>query len=110
MKTALSGVPIDILEKVHKLPADQRAEFWAEYNSGAKTTTVGYLLWLIGLHYLYVGKLGTEILYLITLGGFFIWAIIDFFRMPSIINEYNRKVSEQALRNAKWTATENNEV
>jgi hypothetical protein len=30
--------------------------------------------------------------------------------MPSIINEYNRKVAEQALRNAKWTATEDNEV
>ena len=46
-----------------------------------KTKLVGILLLLflggIGAHRLYVGKVGTAILFILTLGGFGIWAIID---------------------------------
>lgn len=36
-----------------------------------------FLGWL-GAHRFYVGKIGTAILYIITLGGAGIWAIVDF--------------------------------
>ncbi len=46
-----------------------------------KTKLVGILLLLflggIGAHRLYVGKIGTAILFILTFGGFGIWAIID---------------------------------
>jgi TM2 domain-containing membrane protein YozV len=35
-----------------------------------------FLSWL-GIHRFYVGKIGTAILYIITLGGFGIWWIVD---------------------------------
>jgi TM2 domain-containing membrane protein YozV len=35
-------------------------------------------LGILGIHRFYVGKKGTGLLQMFTLGGFYIWAIIDF--------------------------------
>ncbi len=37
-----------------------------------------FFLGTLGIHRFYVGKIGTGILMLITIGGFGIWQIIDF--------------------------------
>lgn len=52
-----------------------------------------YVYWLLfGVHYAYFGKWGTQVLYWITLGGFGIWAIRDFARMPEMIVEHREAV------------------
>lgn len=38
---------------------------------------LAWLVGFLGIHRFYVGKIGTGILMLITVGGFGIWAIID---------------------------------
>ena len=42
------------------------------------TVLLAFFLGNLGIHRFYVGKIGTGILMLITLGGFGIWYIIDF--------------------------------
>ncbi|WP_327091667.1 TM2 domain-containing protein [Nonomuraea sp. NBC_01738] len=37
-----------------------------------------FFLGVLGVHRFYVGKIGTGILQLITLGGFGIWVLVDF--------------------------------
>ncbi|MCT4624780.1 MAG: TM2 domain-containing protein [Schleiferiaceae bacterium] len=58
-----------------------------------KSTAVSYLLWFFfGLHYIYLGKIGTQILYWITAGGLGIWAFIDLFRIPGMVERKNNEI------------------
>ena len=41
-------------------------------------TLLAWFLGVLGVHRFYLGKIGTGILMLITLGGLGIWALIDF--------------------------------
>ena len=42
------------------------------------TTLFAFFLGEIGIHRFYLGKIGTAILMIITLGGLGVWAFIDF--------------------------------
>jgi len=42
------------------------------------TVLLCFFLGVLGIHRFYVGKIGTGILQLVTLGGLGIWALIDF--------------------------------
>ena len=42
------------------------------------TTLLAFFLGGIGVHRFYLGKIGTGILMIVTLGGFGIWALVDF--------------------------------
>lgn len=55
-----------------------------------KTSTIAYVLWLVfGAHYLYFERPGVQLLYWVTCGGGGIWALIDLFRIPSMVAEWN---------------------
>ena len=58
-----------------------------------RETSTAYLLWFfLGAHYAYIGKWGLQIAYWLTLGGLGLWALVDLFRMPSIIREHNEPI------------------
>jgi TM2 domain-containing membrane protein YozV len=42
------------------------------------TILLCFFLGVLGIHRFYVGKIGTGVLQLITLGGLGIWALVDF--------------------------------
>ena len=55
-----------------------------------------FFLGALGLHRFYVGKIGTGILMLLTLGGFGIWVIIDFVMI--VIGKFTDKEGRALVR------------
>ncbi|GCA62219.1 hypothetical protein KIPB_002062 [Kipferlia bialata] len=54
-----------------------------------KDTCVAYLFWLISCHHFYLGNICVGILYILTMGGFGLWALIDLCLMPSHVQAAN---------------------
>lgn len=61
-------------------------------NQLANTTTVWLLFLFLGWSYGSLGKVGIQILYYITLGGFGFWALIRLFTLSGAIKAYNKEV------------------
>ena len=59
----------------------------------ANTTTIWLLFLFLGWSYGSLDKVGIQIIYYITLGGFGIWAIIRLFTLSKAIREYNKKIA-----------------
>ena len=58
--------------------------------SQIKSTGTGYLLlFFLGFHYIYMGRLLLQILYWVTLGGFGIWFVIDLVTLSNRISTHN---------------------
>jgi hypothetical protein len=91
-------LPAMVRHSLAKLPAERQAEFLELYRKRAKSTAVGYLLWFIAWHYAYVGKWGVQFLFWFTLGGLFVWWLVDAFRIPGLVRQYNEDVAVSLMR------------
>ena len=61
-------------------------------NQLANTTTTWLLFLFLGWSYGSLGKIGLQILYYITLGGFGLWTLIRLFTLNEAIKEYNKNI------------------
>lgn len=95
-------LPSMVKAEIVKLPADKQGLFVDEFRRKSKNLGIAYLLWfIIGLHYIYLGKFGWQFFYWVTAGGLLIWAFIDIFRMPGMVNDYNKDVAMDVFRDLK---------
>ena len=96
------ALPAMVRNELAQLTPEKQEEFLEEYKRKAKSTGVAYLLILLcWCHYAYLRHWGIQILFWLTLGGFWVWLVIDLFRIPSLIKSYNQDVAIDALRNLK---------
>ena len=97
-----SQLPTTVQKALTDLPKDLAEEFIEEYLLKRKKTGLAYLFLLIpppfSGHYLYLQKPFTHIIYFLSIGGFFMWWLLDFFRLPSMVIEHNRKNARVILR------------
>ena len=63
--------------------------------SKIKSVNKAYFFWLFGFQYLYLGKIGTQILYFLTLGGFGLWTLIDLFTLSGRVKNMNAAIYDQ---------------
>ncbi len=86
-------------------PSDQEA-FLEEFRRRSKGLGVAYLCSLLYCHYGFLGRWGmTVIMWLAALVTFgaagLIWWLIDLFRMPGLILNYNRNIAVEVLRTSR---------
>jgi hypothetical protein len=85
-------------ELINKLSEHDKMKFDLEYNTKKKSKLTAWLLYLfLGWHYGYLGKWMLQIAYILTFGGWFIWIIIDLFRINSMVNQYNEELELDIL-------------
>tara|TARA_B110000971_G_C20006132_1_gene499233 strand:+ start:471 stop:734 length:264 start_codon:yes stop_codon:yes gene_type:complete len=64
------------------------------YNERKASPTLIWLLFLfLGWSYGSLGKIGTQILYYITIGGLGVWTLIRLFTLQGAIRDYNKKIA-----------------
>ena len=98
----LHNLPSMVRNELSKLSAQKQEEFMEEYRRKARSTGTAYVLWFfLGWHYVYLRRWGIQILYWVTAAGFFIWAVVDLFRLPGLVRDYNKDVATDVLRNLK---------
>lgn len=95
-------LPATVREAVDKLPPILKQEFYEEYTLSERKLALSYLFLLIpppfSCHYFYNNRILTQILYSITLGGFYIWWIVDLFRLPQLVQDENRNLARKFLK------------
>lgn len=100
------SLPPSVQHTVAQMDPASQSAFFNEYESKKKKKSIGYLLWFFfGWHYIYVGKVGLQFAYWFTFGGLGFWALVDLFRMPSIIGSANEQTARQALQMLHMGAT-----
>ncbi len=96
------NLPSAVKSSLNTMTPQQQEEFLEEYKRRAKSVGVAYLLWfLFGFHYAYLRSWGTQVLYWITFGGFFIWMFIDLFRLSGVVQNRNRDIAMDTMREIK---------
>lgn len=83
-------------EKFTVLPEDKRASLTALYKKKRRTEVI-YIFWFLNFHYAYVKKWWLLLLFLLSFGGVAIWWVVDLFRLPTILREYNKAKAEELL-------------
>lgn len=94
-----NNLPSMIRNELSKMSAQKQEEFVEEYKRKAKSVGISYLfiLLIFGMHYGYLKNWGLQLVYWITLGGFGIWFIIDLFRLPGLVKDYNKDGTRTTL-------------
>ena len=54
-----------------------------------KSVSTAYLAWFFGFQYIYLGKIGIQILYWFTFGGIGVWTFIDLLTLSSRVKKRN---------------------
>lgn len=93
-------LPSMVREELAKLSAHKQEEFMIEYKKKEKSLPLAYLFLFVicAAHYAYMNRWWMQLLYRLTGAGLGIWAIVDIFRMPSLVRRYNDQKALEILQ------------
>lgn len=99
-------LPAMVRTELVGLPASDQEAFVEEFNRKSKGLFGTYICSIIYFHYAFLGRWGMTglmwLVALVTIGiGGVIWWVIDLFRIPGLVRDYNRDLAITVMRNFK---------
>lgn len=99
---SVSNISSTVTLLLQQMPQDKVDAFITDYEKSEKNIIIAYIFMLfLFAHYAYTGKWGLFIVYILTSGGCGLWLLIDLFRLPKIISDYNNELAHNILRTLK---------
>ena len=98
-ESILTLLPASVIKGLGELSREKQEKFLELYRKRSKRIVIEYLRWIIFpyQHYAYLEQNLQMAIYLLSVGGLGVWAIIDLFRMPKMVRKYNREAARIAL-------------
>jgi TM2 domain-containing membrane protein YozV len=91
-------IPYALQAVFQSLPANTQALVWRDYEVRKKSCFFAYFFWFFfGFHYLYLGRIGIQLIYWLTFGGFGLWMFIDLFRIPGMVERKNEDIARELM-------------
>ena len=78
---------------VCSLPYEEERYMAKQLPNKQKRFKKALLAWFVGCHYFYFGRKWMNVLYLFTFGGCLIWALIELYRLPVMVDDANEKIA-----------------
>jgi hypothetical protein len=98
LEAVLKELPASVKDEVAKLPEKNQELFVQVYRKKKKSLLMAFLLCLLyGTHNVYLEKTDLAFWFWLTGGGLVVWWIIEFFRVPGMVREFNRAASRVVL-------------
>ena len=86
---------------IHDLTEKEILILRQEVENRKKSTASTWLLWFFlgefGAHRFYLGRVGTGVAMLLTLGGLFVWWFVDIFLISGMLQDNEKKVQDEVL-------------
>lgn len=80
-----------------KLSEEKQNDAIAFFNAKKKSKSLGIVLAIMGLHYVYLGKWGLFAVYFLTCYGLMLWWAVDLFRINDLIRKSNDDILLEAI-------------
>jgi hypothetical protein len=101
-KSVYETLPEQVNESLSVLTDEQQERFIEAFEGASKRVSSAYIYYLLlGAHYAYLGRWKTQAIWWLTLGGLGVWALIDLFRIPKLVVNYNDEVAKLVTRKIK---------
>lgn len=92
------SLPRPVQAGFQTLDSKTQKAFLRDLKQRRKSLGTAYLAWfLLGWHYLYLGRVLVQIAFWITFGGFLVWWLIDLFRLPGVVRRLNEDTARRLL-------------
>ena len=95
-------LPGSVRTALSKLSDEHQMQFQEEFNRKSKSTGLMMALAILfPIQLFLLDKTGLGILFIFTIGGFFIWWIVEIFLTPSRVRDFNSDLATKQLTELK---------